>query len=158
MLFYSFSLIHNNTTMTDKQVKSMKSVKEVKAKTETSDTLDIVKLIEKNPITRLSKEYQNNLINKIKSKFNESQQQIFVSSFYCYLNHNGKSEFIIDLDNVWKWLGFSRKDPAKVVLNKNFILDIDYKILIQQPLEQRDEKKKSQVHTPRLTSTSIAIF
>ena len=138
MLFYSFSLIHNNTTMTDKQVKSMKSVKEVKAKTETSDTLDIVKLIEKNPITRLSKEYQNNLINKIKSKFNESQQQIFVSSFYCYLNHNGKSEFIIDLDNVWKWLGFSRKDPAKVVLNKNFILDIDYKILLQQPLEQTE--------------------
>jgi hypothetical protein len=121
--------------MTDKQVKSLESVKEVKAKTETSYTLDIVKLIEKNPITRLSKEYQNNLINKIKSKFNESQQQIFVSSFYCYLNHNGKSEFIIDLDNVWKWLGFSRKDPAKVVLNKNFILDIDYKIVFQQPLE-----------------------
>ena len=34
-----------------------------------AETLDIVKLIEKNPITRLSKDYQNNLINKIKEKF-----------------------------------------------------------------------------------------
>ena len=80
--------------------------------------LDIVKLIEKNPITRLSKDYQNNLINKIKSKFSEGQQQLFVASFFCYLNYNSKNEFIIDLDNVWKWIGFSRKDPAKVVIDK----------------------------------------
>lgn len=97
--------------------------------------LDIVKLIEKNPITLLSQDYQSSLLNKIKDKFNDTQQQLFVSSFYCYLNHNSKSEFIIDLDDIWKWIGFSRKDPAKVVLDKNFIKDIDYKIIIQQPLE-----------------------
>jgi hypothetical protein len=97
--------------------------------------LDIVKLIEKNPITRLSKNYQNNLINKIKSKFSEGQQQLFVASFFCYLNYNSKNEFIIDLDNVWKWIGFSRKDPAKVVIDKNFVKDVDYKIVFQQPLE-----------------------
>jgi hypothetical protein len=107
---------------------------------EATATLDIVKLIEKNPITRLSKDYQNSLINKIKAKFTESQQQLFVSSFYCYLNHNNKNEFIVNLDNVWKWLGFSRKDPAKVVLNKNFIKDLDYKILLHQPMEQDENK------------------
>ena len=101
----------------------------------TATTLDIVKLIEKNPITRLSKDYQNKLINKIKEKFTEGQQHLFVSSFFCYLNYNSKNEFIIDLDNVWKWIGFSRKDPAKVVLDKNFIKDVDYKVVFQQPLE-----------------------
>ena len=99
------------------------------------DTLDFVNLIEKNPVVRLSNEYQNKFINKIKTKFTETQQQLFASSFYCYLNHNSKSEFIIDLDDVWKWLGFSRKDPAKVVLDKNFVKDIDYKIVLQQPME-----------------------
>jgi len=97
--------------------------------------LDIVKLIEKNPITRLSQDYQSSLLNKIKDKFTGGQQQLFVSSFYCYLNHNSKNEFVIDLDDVWKWMGFSRKDPAKVVLDKNFIKDLDYKIVFQQPLE-----------------------
>lgn len=95
-----------------------------------AETLDIVKLIEKNPIIRLSQDYQNKLLNKIKAKFTDTQQQLFASSFYCYLNHNSKNEFIIDLDDVWKWMGFSRKDPAKVVIVKNFIKDIDYKILI----------------------------
>ena len=48
-------------------------------------SLNIVDLIENNPIVKLSPEYNNRLINKIKEIFTESQQHIFVSSFYCYL-------------------------------------------------------------------------
>jgi hypothetical protein len=113
-----------------------------------TETLDIVKLIEKNPITRLSQDYQSKLLNKIKDKFTDSQQQLFVSSFYCYLNHNSKNEFVIDLDDVWKWMGFSRKDPAKVVLDKNFIKDIDYKILLpvkEDKIEKHGGHNKEQI-------------
>jgi hypothetical protein len=111
------------------------ATKQAIATKEATATLDIVKLIEKNPITRLSKDYQNRLINKIKGKFTESQQQLFVSSFYCYLNHNNKNEFIVDLDNVWKWLGFSRKDPAKRLLEKFFVIDVDYKTVFHRLVE-----------------------
>ena len=100
-----------------------------------SETLDIVKLIEKNPITRLSKDYQSNLIAKVKSKFTEPEQQLFVTSFYCYLNHNSNNDFIIEFDNIWKWVGFSRKDPAKRLLEKYFVLDLDYKQVFHQPVE-----------------------
>jgi hypothetical protein len=93
--------------------------------------LNIVDLIENNPITRLTNTYQNKLLSKIKNNFNDTEQQLFISSFYCYLNYN-KTDFIIDLDNVWGWLGFSQKDAAKRVLEKNFKLDIDYKIFAPQ--------------------------
>lgn len=99
--------------------------------------LDIVSLIEQNPITKLSGDYHNKLITKIKETFNDSQQQMFVSSFYCYLNCDKKNDFVIDLDNVWKWLGFSSKHKAKELLNKSFILDKDYKILLTQTGEQK---------------------
>ena len=89
--------------------------------------IDIVDLIENNPITKLSGNYHNKLISKIKDKFNDNQQQIFVSSFYCYLNYDKKNDFIIDLDNIWRWLGFSQKVRAKELLEKNFIIDKDYK-------------------------------
>jgi len=49
------------------------------------EKLDIVKLIEKNQITRLNKDYQNILIKKIQERFSDNQQQLFVASFYCYL-------------------------------------------------------------------------
>ena len=51
-----------------------------------------------------------------------------MSSFYCYLNHNPEKEFIIDLDNVWKWCGFSRKSDAKRILVKYFVEKVNYKI------------------------------
>lgn len=40
------------------------------------------------------------------------------------------------MDNVWKWLGFSRKDPCKRIIEKHFTKDIDYKILLHQIVEQ----------------------
>lgn len=81
-------------------------------------SIDIINLIEKNPIVQLSSDYQNKFITKIKNNFNEEQQKLFVSSFYIYLNYNSKTDFVIEFDSVWKWLGFSRKDHCKVVLEK----------------------------------------
>ena len=90
--------------------------------------MNIVELIEKNPITRLSNIYNNKLLIKIKENFTDFEQQLFVSSFYCYLNYDKNIDFVVDLDHVWKWLGFSQKIRAKECLDKYFKLDIDYKL------------------------------
>ena len=74
--------------------------------------INIVKLIEENPNTKLSKPYQGKLINKLKDNFSTCEQQLFISSFYCYLNYKS-DDFVIDLDDIWNWLGFTRKDSAK---------------------------------------------
>jgi hypothetical protein len=89
--------------------------------------LNIVELIEKNPITRLSQEYNGRLLTKIQESFTGFEQQLFVSSFYCYLNYDKNIDFVVDLDNVWKWLGFQQKVNAMTLLEKQFKLDIDYK-------------------------------
>ena len=89
--------------------------------------LNIVELIEKNPISKLSSAYNNKLLSKIKDNFTSFEQQLFVSSFYCYLNYDKNIDFVVDLDNVWKWLGFSQKFNATRMIEKHFKLDIDYK-------------------------------
>jgi len=99
---------------------------------------DIIKLIEKNSITRLSKEYENKLVNKIKTSFSNSEQQIFLASFYCYLKYDSTNDFVIDFDNVWKWVGFTRKDNAKTLLEKYFTKNIDYKIYLNGNVSEND--------------------
>jgi len=89
-------------------------------------SLDIVDLIENNPITKLSSAYNGKLLTKIQQNFTNFEQQLFVTSFYCYLNCHPINDFVIDLDNVWKWLGFSQKINAKTLLEKIFVLDKDY--------------------------------
>lgn len=105
--------------------------------------LNIVELIEKNPISKLSNVYNNKLINKIKDNFTGFEQQLFVSSFYCYLNFDKNIDFVVDLDDIWKWLGFQQKYHAKVVLEKNFKLDIDYKNLAHATSGAVSEKESS---------------
>jgi len=101
-------------------------------------TMNIVELIEKNPITKLSNVYQSKLLLKIQKEFTELEQQLFVSSFYCYLNYHKTNDFVIDLDDVWKWIGFAQKVKAKSLLEKHFTIDIDYKLLLSQPGKQTE--------------------
>lgn len=96
--------------------------------------LDFVALIENNPIINLSNNYNNKLLNKIKETFSTYEQQLFVSSFYCYLNYNKHTDFVINLDNVWKWMGFTLKENAKRVLLKHFTDEIDYTYNTETPI------------------------
>jgi len=95
--------------------------------------LDIVTLINNSPINKLSDQYQVKLLEKVKANFTDDQQQLFLASFFCYLNHDTKNDFVIDLDDIWKWCGFARKDPAKRVIEKNFTKDIDYRVIPSIP-------------------------
>lgn len=92
-------------------------------------SLNIIKLIEKdNQISNLSDNCENRLINKIKDNFKETDQQLFIASFYCFLKYDTKKDFVIDFDNVWKWMGFARKGNAKTTLEKHFTIETDYQV------------------------------
>ena len=79
------------------------------------------------------------LINLIKEKFNNDDIEIFKLNFNIYkLYKYHKNNFIVDLDEVFKWVGFSQKGHAKTLLLKHFILNLDYNINNNQdkPLSQ----------------------
>ena len=97
-----------------------------------STTLNIVELIEKNPITKLSQTYNNFLLEKIQENFSTFEQQLFVSSFYCYLNYDKNTDFVVDLDDVWKWLGFAQKINVRTLLEKHFKFNVDYTVTIPE--------------------------
>lgn len=92
----------------------------------TMSELNIVDLIEKHPISKLTDTYNMKLLEKIKENFTDSEQQLFISSFYCYLNYDMKKDFVVDLDTVWKWLGFSQKYNAERIIEKHFKNNTDY--------------------------------
>ena len=92
-------------------------------------TLNIVELIEQSPISNISSSCQSKLISRINEKFSNKEQQLFIVSFYSYLNYSSSDEFVIDLDTIWKWLNFYQKENAKQLLERSFIRDKDYIII-----------------------------
>ncbi len=100
--------------------------------------MNIVRLIETQPLEKFSKKSNAIIVSKLQETFTNKEQQLFLASFWCYQNYKPE-EFVINLDDVWKWLGFSRRDNAirrvKNKLNENE----DYKILHLKTDEQNDE-------------------
>lgn len=83
----------------------------------------------------------NNLINMLNEELNTEDQQIFLQNFKCYLNNDQEHDFVIDLEFTFKWIGFTRKDNIKRLLEKHFIINIDYKILLP-----KEEKSNSTIN------------
>jgi hypothetical protein len=99
------------------------------------DNLDIVALIQNNPINRLNPIYNKKFVERIGKSFDNNEQQLFLASFYTYLNYDKERDFVIELNKVWKWLGFGRIEECKRVLVKHFTKDTDYKIIKKSELQ-----------------------
>ena len=120
------------------------------------DPFNIVDLIENNPITKLSTTYQNTLLTKIKAKFTETEQQLFVASFYGFLKYDSNTDFVIDLDDVWKWLDFSTKQKSKMLLEAQFVKDKDYITLLNPQVKQSDNTRGG--HNKEIIMLNVATF
>lgn len=103
-------------------------------------TFNVIEMIESNPIARLTHTYQSKLLTKIQVCFSDDEQLLFVASFYSFLNYDQKKDFVIDLDDIWKWLGFQQKVKAKVLLEKHFTIERDYIISVSQSGKQSHVK------------------
>jgi hypothetical protein len=115
--------------------------------------MNIVEMIENIPITILSTTYQCRLLERLKERFTEKDQQMFLTSFYGYLNYNSRTDYVIDLDTIWEWCGFTQKVSAKKLLEKNFIKDKDYICLLYQSEEQTKMKGRGGKNKERIMLT-----
>ena len=120
-------------------------------------SIDIVNLIESNRLTQLIGNYESSVVDKVKAYFTSYEQQVFVSSFYCYLNYN-ETDFVIDLDNIWQWLGFSQKMTAKRLLENCLINDVDYKNLLYFDVKQEKKHGGHNKETIMLTVPAFKLF
>ena len=98
----------------------------------------------------------NKLLTKIKAKFTETEQQLFVASFYGFLNYDTTTDFVIDLDDVWKWLDFSTKQKSKMLLEAQFVKDTDYIILLNLPGKQSDHTRGG--HNKEIFMLNVSTF
>jgi phage anti-repressor protein len=93
------------------------------------NTQNITSIIKNNPTTKLTNTYNNKLLEKIKDNFTNDEQCIFVKFYYIYASYDETIDFVIDLDEIYSWIGFNDKITAKRNLENNFTKNTDYKII-----------------------------
>jgi hypothetical protein len=119
---------------------------------------NIVELIEDHPISKLTHTYNIKLLDKIKESFSDADQQLFIGSFYCYLNYDTKIDYVVDLDDVWKWIGFSQKYNAERIIERHFTVDSDYQQITSQMGARVEEQKGRGGHNIKKIMMTIKCF
>jgi hypothetical protein len=90
------------------------------------ETINFTELV-RNSNTRLSLNCESKMISLLNTEFTESQQQWYIANLYIYMNYHPTNDYPINLENVFKMIGFANKGNAMKTIKSNFTLDEDYK-------------------------------
>ena len=104
-------------------------------------TVNISELVKNNNIS-LSLVAQSDMIDSLNEEFTEHQSQRYLA-FYLFLNYHPTNDFPVNLENVYRDLGFANKGNAMKTIKNNFTKDEDYKIVIfrtEKNLDSNNEK------------------
>ena len=91
----------------------------------------------KNSNTTLSLGLQTKIVDKLNKTFTEQEQHWYVANLYMYMNYHPTEDYPINLEDVFKMIGFANKGNAKRTLENNFTKDEDYKSSFL-PTEKRE--------------------
>ena len=93
-----------------------------------ASTDTVMSLVTKHPLSSIGD--QSRLSQRLAEAFSDNDKQQFLMGFYMYQNHHKTNDYIIDLEEVYRWLGYAKKETAKDLLIKHFTLDVDYQLLL----------------------------
>lgn len=81
----------------------------------------------------------NRLMGMLRAALSSEEQRLFVDHFHMYLNHGRKDDFVVDLDHVFTWMGFTRKDNAKTLVLKHLAPGTQYTMSLLRSATARSE-------------------
>ena len=80
--------------------------------------------------TTFSLNLQNQLVERLNTNFTEEEQRWYVANLYMYMNYHPTNDYPINLENVFKMIGFANKGNAMKTIQSNFTEGEDYKKLL----------------------------
>lgn len=99
------------------------------------------------------------LLKLMNENLNTEEQKMFVKSFQMYLQYGDDDKaFVINLDDVWEWVGFSEKGKAKNLLIKNFDENVHYTILLAHSVKQKIQDDNRGGHNKETIMLTVNTF
>ena len=92
------------------------------------ETVNFSELV-KNSKTKLnlSLNYESKMIDLLNNEFTEEQSQWYIANLYMFLNYHPTNDYPINLEHVYKMIGFANKGNAMKTIKSNFVENEDYK-------------------------------
>lgn len=110
------------------------------------DQVNFNDIVKNNPGI-LSDNLQTKLVNILRNDFTSNEQHWYIANLYMYMLYHPTRDYPINLEDIYKMLGFANKGNAMKSIKSNFIKDEDYKIIVfpteKNKLETRGRKEET---------------
>lgn len=83
-----------------------------------------------NNANNLSLNLTSEVVQELEQNFTNEEQKWYVAQLYMYLNFHPTDDYPVNLEDIYKIIGFANKGNAKRTLENNFTKNEDYKIII----------------------------
>jgi len=94
----------------------------------TPESINFTQLVRNSNTTlSLSDDYQSNMIKILNEEFTEEESRWYIANLYIYMNYHPTNDYPINLENVFKMIGFANKGNAMKTIKSNFTKNEDYK-------------------------------
>jgi phage anti-repressor protein len=94
------------------------------------ESVNFSELVKTSNISVLNTSLQSQLAATLSQEFTDEEQRWYIANLYVYMHYHPTNDFPINLDHVYKMMGFSHKKNAKRTLENNFVIDEDYKVTV----------------------------
>ena len=107
----------------------------------TPETINFTELVKNSKTTlSLSEEYKSEMIELLNKEFSEEQQKWYIANLFAYLHFHPTNDFPVNLEHVYKDLGFANKGNAMKTIKSNFNEGENYKIVIFRSEKNLNDK------------------
>ena len=104
-----------------------------------SESVNFNELVKTSNKTILSEQLQSKMVTILNEEFDEEEQRWYIANLYVYMNYHPTNEFPINLEHVYKMIGFANKGNAMKTIKSNFVVDEDYKVALFHTEKRKNE-------------------
>jgi phage anti-repressor protein len=96
----------------------------------TPETINFTELVKIGNTSVLNETFQSKMVMMLNQEFTDEEQRWYIANLYVYMHYHPTNDFPINLDHVFKMIGFANKGNAMKTIKSNFVVDEDYKVVI----------------------------
>jgi len=105
----------------------------------TPETINFTELVKIGNTSVLNETFQSKMVTMLNQEFTDEEQRWYIANLYVYMNYHPTNDFPINLDRVFKMIGFANKGNAMKTIKSNFVVDEDYKVALFHTEKRKNE-------------------
>ena len=124
----------------------------------TQESINFNELVKVDNLLTITPSIESKMVTAFNQEFTEEEQRWYIANLYIYMHYHPTNDFPINLEHVYKMIGFANKGNAMKTIKSNFVVDEDYKTLLFRTEKQNENDEHRGGHNKENIMLNVDTF